>query len=303
MSNVLIACGDVDTLRNIAADLPDDLEPVATKTATDITDAVSERGIQLAIIHKHLADGSGIALARQLRSLPDPPNILWLTDTSPPNDGPFDRALRYPVPGPVLRNAIEDLRPSDESDTDLDTWKAFYKEVKRRVSHLDDQSYYEMLGLAPDAPHDDIVEAFDRLSLRYHPDRYARHRDKRWGRALHDLAKKLYTELTEAHRILTDRSLRRAYDRQLEHSGDLRLDKSSSPHRDPGPTALTDLSSNPRAQKFLKMAQTKLANDEFRDALQNLEFAASIDTSPELDSKIDEIRRKIDSDDPSDSQE
>lgn len=303
MSNVLIACGDVDTLRDIAADLPDDLEPVATKTATDITDAVSERDIRLAIIHEHLADGSGLPLARQLRSLPDPPNILWLTDTSPPDDGPFDRAIRYPVPGPVLRNAIDGLRESADSDPDLETWKTFYKEVKHRVSHLDNQSYYEMLGLASDAPHDAIVEAFDRLSLRYHPDRYARHRDKQWGRALHDLTKQLYTELTEAHRILTDRSLRRAYDKQLNHSGNLRLDQSSSPHRDRGPTALTELSSNPRAQKFLKMAQTKLANNEFRDALQNLEFAASIDTSPELDSKIDEIRQKIDSDDSSDAQE
>lgn len=294
MAHILIACGEVETLRHIADDLPADLEPVATKSASDISEAVAERGIRLAIIHEQLADGSGDALARQLRELPDPPAILWLAENSPPADGPFDRAIRYPVPGPVLRHALSDLRDDRQDGPDMETWKAFYKEVKQRVNQLHDQSYYEMLGLEQGAPHDDIVTAFDRLSLRYHPDRYARHRDAKWGRALHDLTRELYTALAEAHRVLTDRTMRREYDDQLNRSGTLRLDESSSPQKQRGPRSLADLSSNTRAQKFLRMAQTKLSNDDYAGALQNLEFAASIDNSPQLEEKIDEIREQAD---------
>jgi hypothetical protein len=296
MPNVLIACGDVDTLRDIVGDLPDELEPVATKTATDITKAVADREIRLAVIHEQLADGSGRPLAEQLSALPDPPRILWLAASSTPADGPFDRTIRYPVPGPVLRHALNALRPEESDETDIETWKAFYKEVKQRVAQLDDQSYYDMLGLEAGAAHDAIVEAFDRLSLRYHPDRYTRHRDKQWGRALHDLVRTLYTQLTEAHRVLTDRGLRKAYDRQLDETGNLRLDESSSPQHTRGPSSLAELSSHAKAQKFLRMAQTKLANDDYDGALQNLEFAASIDNSPALEDKIDEIRHKADAD-------
>lgn len=294
MTQALIACGDVSLLKRIVGDLPDEFEPIASKTGEGIARKVEGRDVPLAIVHEQLQDGATTQLCRDLQRLEVPPAILLLAD-DPPDDGPFDRAIRYPVPGPVLRNAIQDLLETDDEEEDLEKWKAFYKEVKRRVAELPEEDYYELLGVAPDAPHHAIVEAYDRLSMRYHPDRYQQYRDEKWGRALHEKVGRLYTLLTEAFQVLSDRKLRKRYD-QLRDQGELRMpgDELSSP--DTGPQSLTDFAETSQGRKYLRMAQTEIAKENYRDALQNLQFAASAEPANDaISEKIDEIEQKIES--------
>ena len=294
MDEILIACGDVELLKQIVAELPDDeFKPIATKTGEGILDKIRGRNVGVALVHEHLADDSALALCRGLKQLDPAPGVVFLADP-PPQEGPFDTAIRFPVPGPVLRNAIDRVRTDDEEGDDLDKWKAFYGEVKERLGKVSDQDYYQMLGLSPDAPHHAVVKSFDQVSLRYHPDRYKQFRDRRWGEALHEKINQLYTILTEAYQVLSDRQLRQRYD-QLRAGGDLRMppDELSSPES--GPSSLTEAANSAKARKFLGMAQTEIAKKNWEAALQNLEFAASMEPDNErISQKIEEIEAKQD---------
>ncbi|MFB6350223.1 MAG: J domain-containing protein [Bradymonadaceae bacterium] len=294
MDEILIACGDVELLKKIVAQVPDDqFKPIATKTGRGgIVDKVRGRDVGVALVHEHLADDASIALCRALQQLDSPPGIVFLAE-APPEDGPFDTAIRYPVPGPVLRNAIDRVRSADDDGEDLDKWKDFYGEVKERLDAVSEQDYYEMLRLPADAPHHAVVKAFDRVSLRYHPDRYKQFRDRRWGKALHKKTNKLYTILTEAYQVLSDRKLRQRYD-ELRAGGDLRMppDELSSPES--GPSSLTEAANSAKTRKFLEMAQTEIAKKNWDAALQNLEFASSMEPdNGRISQKIDEIEAKL----------
>lgn len=293
MDEILIACGDVDLLKRIAGDLPGETyKPVATRTAEGIAAKLQGRGVGVAIVHSDLQDGRGLDLCRELKALDPAPRIVFLAD-SPPDDGPFDRALAYPVPGPVLRNAVEAIDPSESDELDLDKWKAFYREVDERLAATDDQNYYEMLGLEPDSPHHAVIEAFDRLSLRYHPDRYTQFRDRKWGRALHEKVTALYTVLTEAHEVLGDRKLRKRYE-QLRRNGEKRMppDELSSPES--GPTSLSEAANSAKTRRFLEMAQTEIAKENWESALQNLEFAQSVEPDNErIAHEIEKVEAKL----------
>lgn len=294
MEEILIACGDVELLKKIVGALPEGkYKPIATKTGEGIARKIAGRGVPVAIVHRQLQDDYAGQLCQELGALDRPPKVLLLAE-DPPADGPFDRANKYPVPGPVLRNALKGVLQADEAGEDLDKWKAFYKEVKARLKKTPDQDYYQMLGLATDAPHHAIVDAFDKISLRYHPDRYKQYRDRKWGQALFEKVNQLYTILTEAYQVLSDRKLRSRYDR-LRKKGERRMpaDELSSPES--GPESLTEAANSKQAKKYLKMAQTEIAKKNWQGALQNLQFASSIEPDNQLIAeKLDEIQAKLD---------
>jgi hypothetical protein len=83
-------------------------------------------------------------------------------------------------------------------------------------------SYYEMLGVAPTAPLDEIKKAFRREIAKYHPDKV-----QHLGREFQEIAAVKAAELTQAYKTLCDEALRAEYD------GDL-AGGSRSGGRDPG---------------------------------------------------------------------
>ncbi|MFU8806223.1 MAG: J domain-containing protein, partial [Bradymonadaceae bacterium] len=217
MKEILIACGDVDLLRQLVNDLPPNVfKPIATRRGAGVAKKLGDRAIHLAIIHANLEDDAADALIEGLRSRKPAPPILYLSAQPPPPQGPFDVAIRYPVPGPVFRNALNRLIAEETKGQDLDKWKVFYKEVKTRLARAPEQNYFEIIGVRTGAPHHVIVKAFDILSLRYHPDRYNQFRSEKWGVALHEKTNVLYKLMTEAYSVLTDRRLRSRYDAALE---------------------------------------------------------------------------------------
>lgn len=294
MQQILIACGDVELLRKIVSDLPDgQYKPVATKKAAGIVDKLRGRNVPLAVVHEQLADGSGAQLCVDLRELPDPPAILWLSSDSPPDDGPFDRALKYPVPGPVFRNALDKLASTDDQKEDLDKWKRFYQEIKARLAKVEEQNYFQILRIPEGAPHHRLVQAYDLLSRRYHPDRYRQLRDTKWGKAIHEKATRLYKVMTEAYQVLADRKLRARYERALK-DGKLRLSPDEKSGKDSGPSSLVDLAETNSSKKFLKLAQSDLAGQDYQSALQNLQFAKSMEPdNSAIADKIAEVEQKL----------
>ncbi len=291
MKEILVACGDVALLKQILGQLPPNtFKPVATKKGGGIVEKVQDRPLAMALIHADLADGQGPALLQSLRQTRPEVPILLLVDGQPPSKGPFDRALRYPIPGPVLRNAITSLVADAQGEHDLDKWKAFYQEVKTRLAKAPTQSYFQILGVKDGAPHHLLVKAFDHLSMRYHPDRYNQYRGERWGEALHEKVNMLYKLFTEAYGVVSDRNLRALYEEAMAR-GELRLDPEAVNRADKGPRPLHELAEGPKARRFLKLAQTELAKGNKAGALQNLNFALSMEPqNVAIQKKIDEFQ-------------
>ena len=69
------------------------------------------------------------------------------------------------------------------------------------------RDYYEILGVARDAPVDEVKKAYRKLAMQYHPDR-----NKAAG------AEERFKEISEAYAVLSDAEKRRIYD-QLGHAG------------------------------------------------------------------------------------
>ncbi len=287
MDELLMACGDVATLKKLLSQLPKQrFKPIATKKGQSTAQKVANRHLAGAVIHAQLADGSGLELAGQLKAhRPNLPVLLLADD--PPSDGPFDRALRYPVPGPVFRNALSIMGGDSSQGVDKERWRAFFNEVNQRLKAADEQSYYAILGVQDGAPHHRLVTAFDRLSMRYHPDRYTQHRDKDWGKKLHDRVNHLYKLLTHAYGVVSDRRLRKLYDEALS-KGELRLDPEKATAAEQGPRSLDEFATTDKGRRFLSMAQAAIAKGDTGGAIQNLQFALS------LEPDNDAIQRKLD---------
>jgi curved DNA-binding protein CbpA len=72
------------------------------------------------------------------------------------------------------------------------------------------KTHYELLGVAKDAPAEDIKRAFRREIARYHPDKV-----QHLGTEFQDIAATRASELTEAYRVLMDDATREKYDAEL----------------------------------------------------------------------------------------
>lgn len=291
MKEILVACGDVELLKKILSELPrDTFKPIATKKGGGTAQKVANRQLAGAVVHRDLADGTAEQLLQQLRAQAPTMPILLLTPGDPPAKGPFDRALRYPIPGPVLRNALKPMMKAGDQGQDKDRWRAFYKEVKKRLGAAPKQSYYGVLGVEDGAPHHRLVKAFDKLSMRYHPDRYSQFRDEKWGRKLHDKVNALYKLMTEAYGVVSDRRLRKKYEEALA-DGKLRLDPEEANPTDQGPRSLDELANTPKARRFLKMAQSDIAKGAHDAAVQNLQFALSMEPdNAAIQKRLEELK-------------
>ena len=183
MREILIACGDVELLRQLLSALPaQTYKPIATKRGRGTAAKIAGRGVREAIVHESLEDDAASELLSDLSELESSPAALLLFEQQEPEGlGPYERALRYPIPAPILRHAISQLAP-EAIEHDLERWRAFYRELRARRERAEQQDYYQIFGLERGAAHHVIVYAFDLASLRYHPDRYNPIRSERWGR-------------------------------------------------------------------------------------------------------------------------
>lgn len=288
MEEILTVCGDIDTLRKMVEDLPPNrFTPIASKKGGAIVAKIANRSMRFAIIHKTLADGDSLSLRKELKAAFPDIKILLLGSTE--KDEFCDAVLRYPVPGPILRNAISGVYPTVAQGDDLGQWRAFNKELNTILATFKTQNYYQILGLQNSAPHHALVEIYDQLSARYHPDRYATIAGNKWGDVIIGKVTTLYQLVVEAFSVLSNRRSRRRYDDELK-KGNIRMTDTAIAD---GPTNLFTTAKNTQSKKFLKLAQSDLAKKNWTAALQNLRFARSMEDNPLVDEKIAEIEKKL----------
>jgi curved DNA-binding protein CbpA len=80
--------------------------------------------------------------------------------------------------------------------------------IAEKAKNLAKQSYYEMLEVSPAASTESIRRAFFALSKQYHPDRVP----KALGSDSKDMVAYLFSNLSEAHTVLSDPAAREEYD-------------------------------------------------------------------------------------------
>lgn len=113
------------------------------------------------------------------------------------------------------------------------------------------RSYYEILGVRPEATAEEIKKSFRRLARKYHPDV---HPDKR-------LAQRAFVQINEAYSILSDPIKRRDYDaRQFARRA------STSRSGPPGQTPPRAQSREPRSSALLRDAELAFIGGQFTKA-------------------------------------
>ncbi len=138
------------------------------------------------------------------------------------------------------------------------------------------RTYYEVLGVAPTAPLDDIKRQYRRLAKRYHPDVA--------GAADPADAHAAFVRITEAYDILSDPARREAYDRELRLAERSRADSTAAP-ANPSRAAAGPAAPRPAAQaqarpdvsRRLVDARLNFMRGRWREALAACEEIARLD--------------------------
>ncbi len=100
--------------------------------------------------------------------------------------------------------------PAGLSDDDRTRWE----EVSAFCARMDDQNYFEMLGIQQSASQSAVQDAYFKLIKKYHPDRLGPD-----VQALRPFADRIFQHLTEANETLSDEESRGAYLKTVQGGG------------------------------------------------------------------------------------
>jgi curved DNA-binding protein CbpA len=145
----------------------------------------------------------------------------------------------------------------------------FRQRIGQIYRDLERYTYYELLNLRPDADLPGIRQAFHRLALTLHPDRYQTHPDP----VLRQQVYAIYKRMTEAYRVLTSREGRVLYDSSLA-TGKRRLME-----RERRMSALYQAEqaiADPQARKFFLLARDSEHRGDLKGARINYKFARDL---------------------------
>jgi hypothetical protein len=274
LPTVLIAAAEDAVLSAIAEEFPhQDLAPLAARGWAQVEASLGDLALVAAVVHHRLQDLGAVEFCRRLRGLPgrlELPIVLLLPGVArsrQPGD-PFDVAMRFPCgPGVLADNLAKVISQRDERLSDA--VDALEQELRRRMEKVEQQSYYEILGVDRKAPREAVVAAYDAFSLRFHPDRLKQLRD---DPELSAGAAEFYLLVTEAYQTLLDRTTRKRYE-QLLAAGKLRYDPSLYQTADD----LSQISAVDNAKRYLRLAQRELERGDTKAALVFFQMAKAVD--------------------------
>ncbi len=124
------------------------------------------------------------------------------------------------------------------------------------IPDLEAFSYYQLLGVSPDASADEVGDAYYEIARVAHPDRHVREPEPRRRRSI----ELLYARLSEAFWVLSDPEQRREYDRDLR-GGFTRL---KNPHPKPAGVRIRDPRTRKARELYTQARQLLSDNDPER---------------------------------------
>jgi curved DNA-binding protein CbpA len=136
---------------------------------------------------------------------------------------------------------------------------------------LDTQSYYELLGVAPDAQADRIKASYVKLAGACHPDAYRRSSPEERAAAA-----AVFKRVVEAYRVLSSADLRNRYGRALSR-GKLRIDPLARDSAPPTLRTLETLALTPSAKQFARAADRLIGEGKLKEAKMQMTMALNCD--------------------------
>ncbi len=133
-------------------------------------------------------------------------------------------------------------------------------------------SYYQLLQVEPDVSGGDLKKAYYTLSRSYHPDAN-RNLPEKVREGCHRISK----VLTEAYCVLRDPRKRKAYDAQLEGSGELRIQLAEAAAVHARTESARRTGATPQGKQFLLKADEDVRNGNLASAVQNLQMALTFE--------------------------
>jgi curved DNA-binding protein CbpA len=126
---------------------------------------------------------------------------------------------KYPAPRTTerrVRRRFEPVRPKQDSSPQepVKVAAGVIEELQALLERLDSLTYYELLGVPPDATMSMIQGAFLGQAKKWHPDKW---RGEQAGSR--DDAARIFARISEAHQILTNEEQRKEYDRLRKSKG------------------------------------------------------------------------------------
>lgn len=173
----------------------------------------------------------------------------------------------------------------------------FKARIEQIFRDLEQYNYYDLLNLQPGASADEIRQAFHRMALSMHPDRYQQSPDKE----LRDQLYVVYKRVCEGYRVLGDVKTRDAYLAGLE-KGEKRLVRKERAKA--GPQRIDKGIRNLKAKKFFEMGRDAERRGDFKNAKLNYQFAIGLEENPIIAQQIaivDEAAAKAAAQDKADS--
>jgi curved DNA-binding protein CbpA len=164
---------------------------------------------------------------------------------------------------------------------------AFRAEIRERAGRTG-ESYYDILGVAPDAIPPVIQASFFQLAKKWHPDRLGPELAE-----VRDLATKVFARMSEAHQILSDPVRRKEYDEVRKSGG------GSAEEQEQVQRVVRAVTAFQKAEVLMKRNNSNGALEEARKALEldpsQADYIALLAwlESTQLNPNLDEVLARI----------
>jgi curved DNA-binding protein CbpA len=153
---------------------------------------------------------------------------------------------------------------------------------------LETQSYYDLLGVAPDAETALIKASYVKLAAACHPDAHRRSSPEHRAAAA-----AVFKRIVEAYRVLSSADLRTRYARALSR-GKLRIDPLA---RDSGPPTLRTLETlavTPSAKQFARAADRLIGEGKLKEAKMQITLALNCDRdNAQLEERLNMLKETM----------
>lgn len=274
---VLIVGAEDEALAEIGACVSTKLyAPLVARSWASVAESLGVIKLAAAVVHWVIEDADPVSFCAGLRSLEKQQNlpiILLLPGVgrAPLEGEPFNIAMKFPSGPGVLADNLSRVIGHDRERLS-EAVRNLKMELAYRTDSIDDKTYYEILEVTPSSGFDEITTAYDRFSIRFHPDRLRLLPAAE--RSVRPLANRFYVYVTEAYQVLTDHRRRKAYDAGLS-GGNMRLDETAALPDER--RSYPDMASHPNAKRYLRLAEQQVARGDMKSAAMMGRMALGIE--------------------------